>query len=546
MQASTTHNRPDKNLQEESKASGWNRSFSKQRSLPPDEFINLDELAGSLLVEHERQSDAYKHQGHPKPPFDGRLEDAAPERANPADTDEAYNYADLSEVIGPPPVENPQRQRTYGHTDLEEVRADEEQQEIEERRRHIEDETDISQTGKTRRINVLQLRKHLLVTSYLVLGSQLGTLSRLGLQALTVYPRAPVAFPELWANMGGCLILGFLSEDRTFFRKEWEAAMSEVRQRTRRDGCSQCNEGNDRIGVREITEASKTHRTTKATIPLFIGLSVGFCGSFTSFSSFIRDAFLTLSDNLDNDAYMNSKPAASPRYSRNPGGSVMGVLAIVIVEVGVCISALQFGAHVAIVLQPVMSKLPRMNARRILDPLVVLVAWAFWIAAGLLAIWTPDQLLSSMALPKCSTPSREIWRGELFFALAFAPLGCLIRFHASLRLNGLIARFPLGTFMVNLTGTIVLGACWNLQHASLTKGMIGGGLVGCQILDGIQDGFCGCVTTVSTWVLELKGLERRHAYIYGAASVGLSISALVVIMGTLIWTDSARETSSRR
>ncbi len=100
--------------------------------------------------------------------------------------------------------------------------------------------------------------------------------------------------------------------------------------------------------------------------------------------------------------------------------------------------------------------------------------------------------------------------------------------------------------MVKITGMIELGACWDLQHASLTKGMIDRGLVGCQILDGIQDGFCGCATTVSTWVMDLKGLERRHAYIYGAASVGLRISALVINMSTLMLTHSAGETSGRR
>lgn len=85
MQSSRTHNRPDENLREESKTSGWNHFFSNQQSIPPDEFVNPDELTGSLPVEHDRQNNAYKHQGPPKPPIDGRLEDAAPARANPAE-----------------------------------------------------------------------------------------------------------------------------------------------------------------------------------------------------------------------------------------------------------------------------------------------------------------------------------------------------------------------------------------------------------------------------------------------------------------------------
>ena len=68
LQTSGAHNRPDKNLQEESKASGWSRFFSNLQCLPPDWVVNLDELADSLAVEREGQSDAYKRQGQFKAP----------------------------------------------------------------------------------------------------------------------------------------------------------------------------------------------------------------------------------------------------------------------------------------------------------------------------------------------------------------------------------------------------------------------------------------------------------------------------------------------
>lgn len=132
----------------------------------------------------------------------------------------------------------------------------------------------------------------------------------------------------------------------------------------------------------------------------------------------------------------------------------------------------------------------------------------------------------------------ETWRSQVLFALVFAPVGCLMRFKLSLWLNGKFKAFPLGTFTANIFGTLILGMCYDLQHVALPSagGMIGGGLLGCGILQGIQDGFCGCLTTVSTWALELKGLRRSHAYLYGIASVGLSLSILVVVMGTVRWT----------
>jgi len=153
-----------------------------------------------------------------------------------------------------------------------------------------------------------------------------------------------------------------------------------------------------------------------------------------------------------------------------------------------------------------------------------------------MAVWPPDRPGGPSGR---SARRQETWRGEAIFALVFAPLGCLLRFYASTHLNGRIVSFPLGTFAVNVFGTVILGMCYDLQHARFwTAGhlVIGGGQVGCQVLQGVMDGFCGCLTTVSTWVIELKTLRKRHAYIYGSASVVVSLAFLVVIMGSLRWT----------
>ena len=39
---------------------------------------------------------------------------------------------------------------------------------------------------------------------------------------------------------------------------------------------------------------------------------------------------------------------------------------------------------------------------------------------------------------------------------------------------------------------------------------------------GVDVGFCGCLTTMSTWVLELRGLPRAAAYVYGVVSVAVA------------------------
>ncbi len=73
------------------------------------------------------------------------------------------------------------------------------------------------------------------------------------------------------------------------------------------------------------------------------------------------------------------------------------------------------------------------------------------------------------------------------------------------------------------------GMFFDLQHAPIGAGT----RVGCQVLQGGMDGFCGCLTTVSTWVAELKGFRMRHAYKYGGVSIGMGLGLMVVIIGSL-------------
>ena len=252
----------------------------------------------------------------------------------------------------------------------------------------------------------------------------------------------------------------------------------------------------------------KAHAALKKTIPLYIGLATGFCGSLTSFSAFMRDVFLALSNDL------------APTAPRNVGYSLAAVLAVIILTVSLPLSAFFLGAHFALALEPLTPSLPYMFTRRFVDRFVVPLAWAVWLAVILLCIFPPDRSLD---------PTQQSWRGAATFTLAFAPLGCLARFYASTHLNGRIAGFPLGTFSVNMAGTAILGMAWDLAHVPL------GGVLGCQVLQGVEDGFCGCLTTVSTWVAELAALRRRSAYVYGGASVAVGLVLVVAIMGGLRW-----------
>lgn len=357
--------------------------------------------------------------------------------------------------------------------------------------------TGVSEEEKQRLTNTSSIYVDFCTISWLVFFAILGTLARLGVEAISTYPNAPFPSPVLWANLGGSLLLGFLLEDRRFFRYGVE----------------------ERAGVQ--TPIPEIDRGKKI-LPLYIGLATGFCGSFTSFSTFITDAFLALSNGLNSPS-----PTApfhvsqSPIPARNGGYSFMATAGILIIQTAVSVGSLKAGAQMALASQSILPSIPAAFLHRVLDPLSIPLGWGCWLGAALLTVWPPY----------------DDWRYRATFAMVFAPPGAVLRYYLSKHLNACIPAFPLGTFIVNIFGTIVEGICMDLQHSSvIIAKTTGGNAVPCAILEGVMSGFCGCTTTVSTWVAELNGLRWRHAWIYGLASVGIALAFQVVIMGSMIWT----------
>ena len=361
--------------------------------------------------------------------------------------------------------------------------------------------------------------------SHLTLFSLLGTLARIGLQRLTTYPGAPVVTGVLWANFGGSLIMGFLHQNRKLFQiRDPGDVLKAQRMNGRALNRDSIDNGFLRQEHNHLQDASvpasrHTQATTaNKTIPLYIGLTTGFCGSFTAFSSFIRDAFLALSNDL---------PSPSETTPRSRGDSLMAVLAIIILTTFLCLSAFHVGSHLGISLEPLLTRksLPSIFFHPFLNRLVILIACSSWLTILILTITTSSSTHTS-----------------LLFSLLFAPPGCILRFYISTHLNR--PSFPRGTFLVNILGTLILGIAWDLQHlgAQHNHGLYS--VRACQVLQGLQLGFCGCLTTVSAWVLELSLLSgssssnrgrNRSVYAYAFASVGLALALLVAVMGGLRW-----------
>ena len=196
-----------------------------------------------------------------------------------------------------------------------------------------------------------QLHEDIVVASWITFLAIWGSLARIGLTSLTTYPGEPV-FPLIWSQWVGCAVMGFLLQDKTLFPKE------------------------DRY------------------VALYIGLTTGFCGSVTSFSTFMWNCFQALA-NLD------------PYYERARGRNVLALLAQVIITLCVSIAALRLGAHCA---QLTRSLLPSLRSlpgiKRYLDIVGLVLAITGWTAAGIMTGLIPE------------------WRSELF-AVVLAPAGTI-------------------------------------------------------------------------------------------------------------------------
>ena len=93
-------------------------------------------------------------------------------------------------------------------------------------------------------------------------------------------------------------------------------------------------------------------------------------------------------------------------------------------------------------------------------------------------------------------------------------------------MNTIMKKLPLGTMTANVVGTGLLGVFHVLQNKNVHVSPHA-----CSTLQGLIDGFCGALTTISTFAVELNVMQgSRYAWIYGGISIILSQLLLVIII----------------
>lgn len=312
--------------------------------------------------------------------------------------------------------------------------------------------------------------------SIFTLGGVLGVCARRGLNDLSSYRGAYIS-GVVWSNFTACVIMGVAVESQTLWHR--------------------------------VT----TRYESRAKIPLYVGITTGFCGSVSSFSSLILEIFEKSCDLL---------PAGYNNYP-NAAYGIMEFLSVCIAQLTMSIAGLQFGKHLGLSIEHTKISIS-ISFYRFLEFLCVIAGTLAWIAVIVIA-------------------ATESHGRSWSLSCVFAPLGVFARFYLSKSLNARIKDFPLGTFACNFSGTLLL-LIFNLLNRGIYHdgGRIISSQISCQVLESLSDGFCGCFTTVSTFAVELSGLKLIKSYRYGSLSVISSFVALLLIMGPYNWTTGFANT----
>ncbi|KAL8279109.1 hypothetical protein RQP46_008567 [Phenoliferia psychrophenolica] len=202
--------------------------------------------------------------------------------------------------------------------------------------------------------------------SLLAFATIWGVLARLGLEWLGKFAEGEV-FHLIWPQVVGCLVMGFVVDRKKGIEKTY--------------------------------------------VPLFVAMGTGFCGSLTTFSSWMHDVFV---------AFANLESSSSNRFR----GFLSGV-AVTIITLAGANAALRVGRHTLFLL---------------LGPL-------FYLGAILLLALGPHS-----------------WRSRATFAIVLGPPGTFLRYELSRLLNAKSPTFPLGTFTANSLAVLLFAITAILQR----------------------------------------------------------------------------------
>jgi CrcB protein len=117
-------------------------------------------------------------------------------------------------------------------------------------------------------------------------------------------------------------------------------------------------------------------------------------------------------------------------------------------------------------------------------------------------------------------------------------IGAAARYGTGLAMPPRLDAFPVATFLVNVVGTVILGAVAALPADWLSAHEL--------VRPAIGTGFCGGLTTFSTMTLEIYQRSPAHSTLAAAYAVTSLVAAPVCAWAGFSLTQTARTVSRKR
>lgn len=119
----------------------------------------------------------------------------------------------------------------------------------------------------------------------------------------------------------------------------------------------------------------------------------------------------------------------------------------------------------------------------------------------------------------------------------FGIAGSLFRYTLESNFNEKYPNFPLGTFVANSFGSYLLALL-----TLLSKFIVSYHNINAQsILFGLSTGFCGCLTTISGFVNQIRIIPQGKSYIYSLASYIVAQIGFILILNIEVYQKVPRE-----
>ncbi|KAJ2645096.1 hypothetical protein GGF44_000161 [Coemansia sp. RSA 1694] len=314
----------------------------------------------------------------------------------------------------------------------------------------------------------------------LVLFSMLGVLIRVHLTRLFTYTGEPV-YGLIWAQMLGCFVMG--------------AAMP----------------------LKGVLQSYSPALNT--------GVTTGLCGSITTFSSWQLLLF---------QEFFNTS-----RFGHSQFSNFLGGMSVLTTTLGCSVAATRLGQMVGdevhIAYNHYLGSSARAGPRlaKVAERHDGWLAWDKWARLDVvLAACGIASVIAAAVVIALAPRTRSV-----SIALLFGPVGTLLRWRlASLNAEhsqfaGFVPRIlsglPLGTLIANVLGSAMLA----ITHVLQTGAVVRPSTSSCYILAAVSDGFCGCLTTISTFAAEITVLQSRLSMLYASISIVVTQALFILVAG---------------